>query len=58
MKKDRWEMAKWCTEFLSENSERWEREKEIREKDLMKERLDWERKKRFEKIEFFKKVRK
>ena len=56
--KDRWELAKWCTEFLIEESDRWEKDRESREKEITKERLDWERKKRFEKIEHLRKLEK
>ena len=50
--KDRWELAKWCTEFLIEDSEKWEKEIEEKEKEIKRERLDWEKKNRFEKIAF------
>jgi hypothetical protein len=33
MLEERWEMAKWITKYISENEDRWTREKREREND-------------------------
>ena len=48
--KERWAMMRWVTEFIEENSERWEKERNIRLEKERKELLDWEKSSRFEKI--------
>ena len=54
MLQERWAMARWATQYLDENSEKWEREKEERKK-TEKERADeWHRMNRFEKIRILK----
>ena len=48
--KERWAMMRWVTEFIEENSEKWEKERNIRLEKERKELLDWEKSSRFEKI--------
>ena len=52
---ERWEIVRWLTSYIGENSDRWETEK--RERDLqLKRRLDeWDRERRFEKIKIIRK---
>ena len=47
-------MLKWVNEFLKENHERWEKERENREKEIEKELEDWDRTKRHEKLRILK----
>ena len=46
----RWAMLKWVNEFIKENHEKWENEREKREKEIEKELEDWDRTKRHEKM--------
>ena len=48
--KERWALMRWITEFIEENSENWEKERNIRLEKERKELLEWERSNRFEKI--------
>ena len=48
--KERWAMMRWVTEFIEENSERWEKERNMGLEKERKELLDWEKSSRFEKI--------
>ena len=50
----RWAILKWVNEFLKENHERWEKERENREKEIEKELEDWDRTKRHEKLRILK----
>ena len=45
-----WEMLRWVTKYIDENSEKWEREKVERENEVNKQLNDWDRKRRKEKI--------
>ena len=51
----RWAMAKWITQFIKENQERWDLEKMEKEKIERKYLEEWEKARRFEKIRILKK---
>ena len=44
-------MMKWVTEFIKTNQDKWEKERLEKQKEIEKELEDWNRSKRFEKIE-------
>jgi hypothetical protein len=46
----RWEMMRWVTKYIDENSEKWEREKEKRDQNNQQRLQEWARLSRFEKI--------
>ena len=50
MLESRWEMARWITEYISENEETWRKEKIEREKNHQTWMMSWAKKSRFEKI--------
>ena len=50
MLEERWEMARWISTYISENEERWAKEKKEREQNEKKWREDWAKMTRFEKI--------
>ena len=50
MLENRWEMARWITSYISENEERWTREKFEREKSEKKWISEWAKMTRLEKI--------
>ena len=50
MLEERWEMARWISKYISENEERWAREKRERESSERKWLEDWGRMTRKEKI--------
>ena len=55
---ERWGMMKWATNFLEENTERWAREKQEREKAAKDILAAWEVKTRLEKIKELKIMKK
>ena len=46
----RWEMARWITNYISENEETWRKEKLEREKNHQNWLMSWAKKSRFDKI--------
>ena len=50
----RWAMQKWITNFIKENQEKWNREREETEKRIKAELEAWEKMKRLEKIAYLK----
>ena len=46
---------KWATGYITENQEEWQRERKEQEKEARKELEEWEKLKRFEKIESLRK---
>ena len=51
---ERWAMARWVTQYIDENSERWEKEKTERKLTDEKRAAQWHRSNRFEKIRMIK----
>ena len=51
---ERWALLNWTTEYIAENSSRWDKESEQRELERKKKIEEWERKSRFEKIAYLK----
>ena len=47
---ERWALLRWTTEFINENSDKWEQEKKIREQEREQVIRDWEKRTRHEKI--------
>ena len=50
MLEERWAMARWIASYIDENSDRWKKEQEERQKDEKKQTEDWLRMNRFVKI--------
>ena len=50
MLEERWAMARWIASYIDENSDRWKKEQEERQKDERKRAEDWLKMNRFEKI--------
>ena len=50
MLEKRWEMMKWVTQYIDENSDKWEREKMDRQTNVQNWLQDWARMTRLEKI--------
>ena len=57
MLEDRWEMTRWITKCIDENTDKWTREKKEREKNEKKWQDDWARMTRMEKIRMIKEKR-
>ena len=51
----RWDMLDWITNFMKENEEVWELERNEKIKEANRELREWEKLKRFEKIELLRK---
>ena len=51
----RWDMLDWITDFMKENEEAWELERKEKIKEANRELREWEKLKRFEKIELLRK---
>ena len=47
-------MARWVTNYIDENQDRWEKEKKARETDARRKAEDWHKMQRFEKIRMLK----
>ena len=47
---ERWALYRWVTEYIDENTERWEKEKIIRKESEEKRIAEWDKRNRFEKI--------
>ena len=54
MLEERWAMARWITEYIDKNSERWKTEKEQRKRDEKETAEEWKKMKRLEKIRVLK----
>ena len=52
---EKWALLKWVTSYISNNQEKWEIEKEEKEKAAKKELDEWKKMKKLEKIEHLKK---
>ena len=51
MLEERWEMTKWLTQYIDQNTEKWTRQKKEREENEKKWLQDWARMTRMEKIQ-------
>ena len=51
---ERWAMARWITQYIDENEERWKKEKEERSKTESERAEEWKKLERFEKIRLIK----
>ena len=47
---ERWEIIRWLTHYISENSDRWEVEKRERDQQLKRRLDEWDKEQRFKKI--------
>ena len=47
MLEDRWEMARWISSYISENEERWDRERKERENEMKRWQQEWSKIKDF-----------
>ena len=50
----RWEMARWCHEYITKNTPIWEEDAKRRQESREISLAEWEKKKRFEKINYLK----
>ena len=54
MMEERWAMTRWLTKYISENNDRWKREKEERNQDEKERAESWKKMNRLEKIRLLK----